>query len=235
MHYWFLDVILLTVITVIVWISMKKGFLKASYHALATIITILLVFAFQMPFQEYLEQSSLGDLVQEKVSLSVRTSMEENPEVKNAQSDESGLEAAANALPLPDFLHKFLNQMIRQQSENFETLKISVADSLTDMVSSVILQLVSIVLLFLLVRLGLYLLFLLLQSMAKLPVLRFFNKALEIVMGAVNALLAVYLVCALVMLLTPVKSAEHLNEVINQTYLVKYFYQNNLLMTIFLN
>ena len=235
MHYWFLDVILLVVITVIVWISMKKGFLKASYHALATIITILLVFAFQMPFQEYLEQSSLGDLVQEKVSLSVRTSMEENPEVKNAQSDESGLEAAANALPLPDFLHNFLNQMIRQQSENFETLKISVADSLTDMVSSVILQLVSIVLLFLLVRLGLYLLFLLLQSMAKLPVLRFFNKALGIVMGAVNALLAVYLVCTLVMLLTPVKSAEHLNEVINQTYLVKYFYQNNLLMTIFLN
>ncbi|MBE7045536.1 MAG: hypothetical protein E7397_08385 [Ruminococcaceae bacterium] len=234
MGYWILDILLVAVIACVVWFSMKKGFIKASYHAISVLVTILVVFAFQAPFQEFLEESALGDLVREKVAITVNQTVSEHEELQSAQADENALLMLIENLPLPEFIHKFLEDTIIAQSKNLENLKEGLAESVTKMVSSVLMQLVSIVLLFLLVRLGLFILFRILNAVAKLPVINFFNKVLGAVMGAINALLVVYIACALVMLLTPVSAAEPLNEAINQTYLLKYFYQNNLLMTIFL-
>lgn len=233
MHY-ILDLVLIGIITAAVLIAKRRGFLKSSYNVLSLVITAVLIIALQESFCTYLEGSALGTAVRTKVEEQVMgTAGEEMAQIEDTEDAETAVKVG-EMMGLPSFLMNFLDEKLEKQAEAVETMKNDALAVLTDAVTEMILKIVSILLLFAVVRVGVFLLLRLLDLLFKLPVLHGINSFLGMLIGAVNGLLIVFILCALLTLLVPTDSMSALGEVIDKTLLVKYFYNNNLLIELFI-
>lgn len=233
MNYIF-DLVLIGIITASVLVAKRRGFLKSSYTVLSLIISAVLIVTLQQPFTEYLSSSALGQTVRDKVQLQVMGTAEKQMTDINAEEDEETAVKVGEMMGLPSFLMDFLDEKLEKQTEAVETMKNDALAVLTDTVTEVILKIASIILLFLAVRLGVFLLLRLLDIIFKLPLLSGVNSFLGMIVGALNGLLIVYIICALLTLLAPTESLSMLSEIVDETLIVKYFYDNNLLIEMFI-
>ncbi len=233
MHYIF-DIVLIAIITASVIISKRRGFLKSSYTVLSLIISAVLIVTLQQPFTDYLSTSALGETVREKVSEQVMgVSEEEMAEIEDTEDAETAVKVG-EMMGLPVFLMDFLDEKLEKQAEAVENMKNDALTVLTETVTEVILKIASIILLFLIVRLGVFLLLRLLDLIFKFPLLSGVNSFMGMLIGAFNGLLIVYIICALLTLLAPTEALSSIGEVVDSTILVKYFYNNNLLIELFI-
>lgn len=233
MNYIF-DVVLIAIITASVIVCKKRGFLKSSYTVLSLIISAVLIVTLQQPFTDYLTGSALGQTVREKVEKQVMgVSEEEIAEIEDTEDAETAVKVG-EMMGLPVFMMDFLDEKLEKQAQAVETMKNDALAVLTDTVTEVILKIASIILLFLLVRLGVFLLLRLLDLIFKFPLLSGVNSFLGILIGALNGLLIVYIICALLTLLAPTEALSSIGDIVDSTIIVKYFYHNNLLIELFI-
>ncbi len=225
-----LDAILIAVIVCFVAASAKKGFIRASRSIVALLLTAILLTSLQPVVLNFLQQSPLGDNIKLMVSKNVtKTYEKENlPQDTDTTDTEQSL-LICEALSLPSFLSDSIETSIKQMSE----IKNNVMEVITDSISLLILRLLSIILLFLAVRLFVFLILKLLESLFGLPGLKTINRTLGAAIGIFNALLSVYIICGAVSILTPLDKLQAVQTAIDSTYVLKYFYDNNLLMSLF--
>ncbi len=233
MNYIF-DLVLIGIITASVLVARRRGFLKSSYTVLSLIISAVLIVTLQQPFTDYLTSSALGQTVREKVELQVLgTAEDEMPQISGEEDEETAVKVG-EMMGLPTFLMDFLDEKLEKQAQAVETMKNDALTVLTDTVTEVILKIASIILLFLAVRLGVFLLLRLLDIIFKLPLLSGVNSFMGMIVGALNGLLIVYILCAILTLLAPTESLSVIGDVVDKTLIVKYFYDNNLLIELFI-
>lgn len=233
MHY-IIDLITIGIITGAVLIGKRKGFLKSSYNVLSFVITAILVVSLQDPFCDFLAQSTLGENIRLSVFEQVTGKAEENQEAFTESEDVSSVSQIGEEMGLPDFMMKFFDEKLEEQTQAVETIKNSALATLADAVTELILKIISILLLFVIVRISVFLLLQILGALFKLPVLKSINSVLGILIGTVNGLIVIYIVCAVITLLIPSDSLGVVVEMIDSTLLTKYFYNNNLLIEIFI-
>lgn len=227
MSIWILaDLILVAFTAFMCCRSMKKGFLKSSYAGAASFAAIVLVFTMHTPFEGYIENSAIGDTVREKIRVSVETSL-----YANDATGEESVEAATGKMNLPSFMFDWIDNAIKTQKQSLNEVKQNMADSITEMIFPYVMQILSVVLLYILIRLMIWLIFVVLRLIFEIPILGKADKLLGALLGGINAVLIIYGVSALLMLLTPLASADALEMGINSTYLYKYFYYNNIITT----
>jgi hypothetical protein len=60
------------------------------------------------------------------------------------------------------------------------------------------------------------------------------DKFAGLIMGVGNALLIIYISSGLVMLFTPLGKMQSVDNFIQSTYILRYFYENNYLLNLFI-
>ena len=224
------DIALVAVIGICVGVSAKRGFIKSSRTVLAIILTALLLITMQAPVINYLQGSVVGEKVHELVTKNITKTYEKNQlseETDTTDTEQSLL--ICETMSLPKFMAHGIQTQIKQMSE----IKNNVLDLLSDTISNFIIKILATVLLFLVVRFFVFLFLKILDSLFSLPGLRTINKTMGAVIGIFNALLAVYIICGLVSLLTPIENLKLVQDAVDSTYLLKHFYDNNLLLSLF--
>ena len=83
------------------------------------------------------------------------------------------------------------------------------------------------------VKFFVFLLLKILESLFKLPGLKTINRLLGAGLGVINALLLIYIICGAVSLFAPADKLVLIEETVQNTYILKYFYENNLLLSLF--
>lgn len=235
MSVWILaDVLLLALIAFLGYRSMKTGFLKSSYAGIASFAALILVFGFHTPFQGYVENSVIGDTVRDKIRLSVENSLLTNTDISTSDTGAEAAKEAVSGLKLPGFMSEWVTNAIETQKQSFDNVRDNLIDSITQMIYPYVMQLLSIILLYIVIRISMWIVFVVLKIIFEIPILGTADKLLGAAIGGVNALLIIYVVSALLMLLTPVSSMGALEQGINSTFIYKYFYYNNLITTIFM-
>lgn len=209
--------------------SMKRGFLKSSYSGVASLLTIALVFCLHTSFEGYIENSVIGDTVRDKIRISVQASLYAG----NAENAESTAEAAEK-IKLPGFLEDLVADAVNAQKQNVGEIKENVTESITEIIFPFVMKILSVALLYILIRLTLKLIFIALKLIFEIPILGMADKLLGAALGGINALLIIYFFSALLMLLTPVDLTNTLESGINSGFLYKYFYYNNIIITMLL-
>lgn len=231
---WFLaDILVLIIIGVFGYFSMKKGFLQSSYNGISSFIAILLVFSLHTPFQGYLENSFVGDTVKDKIRTNVETSLYKDPDINKQNPDVNDTQKVVDGLDLPDFLTSLVESSIENQKNNYNTFKDNLTESITDIIFPVVMQILSIIFLYFGIRLLLWIGLIVLKLFAEIPLFGTLDRALGVVVGGVNALLTIYIVSFLISLLIPSKALIDVELGINSTLLYKYFYFNNLITNLF--
>lgn len=233
MSVWLLaDVLVLAVIAFFCSKSMKKGFLKSSYSGVASFAALVLVFSFHAPFEGYIEHSFIGDTVREKIRLSVESSI--SVDTGGAEASASEAKETVREMKLPNVISDWIENAIESQKQTLGAVKEDITEGVTGMIFPYVMQIISVILLYVLIRLLMWIVFMMLKMIFEIPILGNADKLLGAAVGGINALLIIYILSAALMLFTPLAYTQALENGINSTYLYKYFYYNNLITTIFL-
>lgn len=225
------DAILLAVIIFCIVRAAKKGFLASSRSIVALILTAILLTAMQPTVLTYLQSSALGENIRETVAKNVMKSYEKEqlPEDADTTDTETAV-MICNSLGLPEFMASGIKDGIKDMSE----IKNNVMEVISDAISITILKVLSVIILFILVRIIVFLALKLLETLFTLPGLKTINKTLGACIGIINAIIVVYILCGAVTLFTPTDKMPAVSETVSQTMIVKYFYENNILMSLFI-
>lgn len=225
-----LDIILAAIILFFVIVSSKKGFISSSKNIITLILTVTLLASMQGVVLEALQNSPLGDNIKKTVSENVMKTYEAEQIPENVDtSDTEKSVMICRAMSLPTFLSDSIEESIRQMSE----IKNNVMEVITDAITSLIMRIIALLLLFILVRIFVFLAVKFLESLFQLPGLKTINRTLGAVIGVINALLAVYIICGAIGIFVPTDKLSVISRIVDQTMLLKYFYNNNLLFSLF--
>ena len=225
-----LDLGIIAVITASCMIAKNKGFLKSSNTILSLVVSAVLIVTLLDPFTEYLIKSPIGERIGEKISYKVEDTAEDE---ELTVEDKDSAEEFGKVMGLPVFMTSIVGDKIEEQTKKMEEIKNDALTAVSDAVLEVVLKILAIILLFLLVKIGVFLLLKLLDAVFKLPLLSGINSALGIFIGLINGILAVYVICAVMALFVPSASMEAVTQAIDNTIIFKYFYNNNLLIELF--
>ncbi len=210
-----LDLIVIAIIILAFVINFRRGLIKSVWKIVALVLTIVLAITLKAPMVNFLAETEFADhiysSVQERISIDV--------------GEEELVQVGENA-GLPDYL---VAEMINVTNLN-DGLSNVVNDGTNEIarrLTMLMLRIISIVILFILIRLLLAAAFTILNTVTKLPLLSQANRLLGGLFGVINSLAIIYIACAVLSLL-PLN--DRLYDLINQSYIVKYFYNYNILL-----
>ena len=225
------DGILILAIVLCVVFSMKKGFISASKSILALILTAVLLSSMQPQVLGFLQSTAASESIRNMVSKNISSSYQKQQLPEDADTtDTQNTEKICTSLGFP----KFMENSIKKTVSGMTEIKNNVMEVITDAVTLMILKVIAMILVFLLVRIFVFLLLKILQGLFELPGLKTINRSLGAVLGVINALLLIYIICGAVSLFAPAEKLILIEETVKSTYLLKYFYENNLLMSLFI-
>lgn len=213
-----LDLIVIGLIILSFIISAKKGLVKSIWKITALVVTIVLVTALRMPAVEYIAGTNISDTVYDFISEKL-TLESENPieSVQNTEEDEA-------KSVIPEFLLEEL-----QKSSDADRLAQSInrgTDAVTRRLTLYALNIIVTAGLFIIIRVLLMAAFTIINTIVKLPLINQANALLGGLLGAVNMLAIIYIACAFI----PLFAEGEIAGLINESILVKYFYNYNILL-----
>lgn len=193
----------------------SKGFLKSTQTILSLVLTVVLFSMFSPVFEGVIADSAIGDYVNEQVNGAI-VKEDETKEIAD-----SGL---------PDFMEESLNKTIK----NIDDTKNDMMRGVADETSALIIRIVASVLLFFAVKIAVSLVFKLLELFCHLKIFGFANGFLGIIVGLVNATIAIYITCAVIAVLLPPEYGIAFKEAVARTYITKIFYNDNIIIKMFM-
>ncbi len=225
-----LDIILIAIIIFCVAFSAKKGFIGASKSIIALLLTLVLMTTMQGVMLEFLQSTKIGDSVKTTVSKNITKTYEKEqlPQDANTADTQTAV-MICESLSLPSFLEKGVQSTLTEMAE----IKNNVLEVITDYITLLVLRILALLLLYILVRIFVFIVLKILESLFTLPGLRTLNRGLGMAIGILNSLIIIYILCGAVALFTPMDSLAGIKDMVDATYLVKYFYNNNFLLSLF--
>ncbi len=199
-----LDIALIAILAISAFVMSGKGLFKIIYKIASIVVTIVAVIMFSGAAEDFVASSALGSKINESVEYYVLS-----------EDVTSGTESLEE---MPEYLTETVN--------NIKTN--TVAPAITDIIISIVCA----VLIYLIVKILLYILFFFVKGLFRLPVLKQVNRLAGMCVGLISGLIIVYIVCAVASI--NIANSAEIRRIIDKKYLVRYFYDNNLLMGIFI-
>ena len=215
------------------------GFVKTVFSTFGFIIAITLATNVTPSVSAALNSSPLYGIINEQVHNGLFGTEESEPaghdETYISDGDQSGLtgseEAIIESLPLPSFVK---NSLILNNNQNvYDTLGISAfEDYVSAYITRLIIQALGYLIVFIIVTLFLKIVVTALDLIAKLPVLRTFNKAGGFIFGVVNGLVVLWIICIVLAMLSGTEIGQTAYAMINESAFLKIVYNSNPLLRI---
>jgi len=209
------DLVAVAVILLCFIINLKKGLIKCIYKIVSLGVTVALVFVFMEPVEQMIERTGFGIKIDEAVYNLVITEDKYNEET--GKIDKADDTAALNNLPV------YIENSVSEFKEG----------AIAPAVSNVVKKLMAGIIIFIIAKILLSLLFMLIDGLFRLPGLKTVNMLLGGAVGILYGIVVIYLLCGVISL--DVSHSLELREIIDKTFVVKYFYDYNIIMNLFLS
>lgn len=222
-----LDAIVLAVILGCAVAAWRKGFIRAALGFLPMLAALIGTKFVSPSVGRVLRGTPLFG----KLSASIQSSMGLDTAIQEEAMETQT--AFIEGMPLPDFLKEALlenNNPVIYQLLDVESLKEYIAGFL----ANVCLNVLSVVLAFVLIYIGVTVVLNALHLFSKLPVLNFFNRCSGFLVGGAKGLFFVWIGC---MVLTYFQCSAKLDGVfaaMEHTFAAQYLYENNILLYLIL-
>ena len=227
-----LDAALILALIVSVIIGARRGLLKTVWKMGAWVIVIICVIALKTPFTNMLAQTDAAADVYNSITEKITPVFTDNlyaGEVTNEQKTD-----IAESLHLPKIV---VSQMLKDYDAQAVMTGTTTAvnravDNIARAITMTIIGFVAAVILFILVKIALFIIYRILKAFSKLPVINTANGMLGAIWGFVSMALVIYIICAIVSFAAADNDAVY--QMITETYIVKYFYNYNILLQLFI-
>jgi Colicin V production protein. len=222
------DYVVLAIIIGFGLAGLVKGLVLSVFKIASFFIAIVLSVKLYPKAADFLAKTPLYDNIKASILKSLLGRYEAAVPV-SSQDGASALDTVVNRLALPDFIKKSIIEKIPAPSDIIDVS--TILGNISDEMAKVIISILGVVLLFILIRLGIFIIGFILKGVTRLPVIRELDRFGGLAFGALEGILMVYILFAVLMLFNSSVQFKHIFENIESSVLANNFYQNNIIIS----
>lgn len=225
------DIFVLAVILVSGYLGFKKGFMLSLLKLVSFFIAVIVA----VKFSPLVAKILAGTFIFTKIKSGIYDKLMLQQEGHMSAANEGAAataESVVDGLKLPEFLKDLISDKVVGNMPNVGELidYASIVDKISDVLANFIISIISVILLYIIARIALIFAKSIIKKVSKLPVLKQADKLGGFAFGAVEGLLTVYIVFAVLMLFHATPLFRGFFESIETSVLAKYFYENNFIV-----
>ncbi len=208
-----IDLIIAGIIALCVIVGYAKGLTGALIKIVSFVLSLIIAFILYMPLSNYIiNNTQIDNMIENTIRESI---LKKDDQTKKEEN-------------MPTAITDYINQKVEDASNS---VKENVINSTAKDVSQTIVRAGTWIMLFIIARIALIVLKFITALIAKLPVIKQFDKLGGIIYGLLEGLVITYLALALISFITPMTKGN-LSSDINKSYIGSRMYNNNLLLKI---
>lgn len=208
----------------------RRGLIKTVFSLFSVIVAMVVTATVAPMISKQLQNNeTVYAFVEDKVTASLDVYIEDMEESSVAVQNE-----VIQGLPLPEAVKDML-----VENKNAEVYQAMAVEGLRDYVikyiTGVVINAGSFIVVFIVVNIAIRILAVLLDIISKLPVLNTLNKTGGAVIGFLQGMLVIWLLCIVLMAFSSTELAQDVYGQINASKILTYIYDNNLLLETVIN
>ena len=207
-----LDLVVLGIILLNVFICYQKGLVKLAVGLVAVLVSIILALILYKPVSNLIiDKTEIDNKIGNAIIENFTTETEDNE-----QLEDNGFMKYIEKY-VDDTVNKTKNEIVTEAAGTIAVKVINVG---------------VIILIFIVARLILIVLTFITDLITELPIIKQFNDIGGVLYGIVKALLIIYVILAIAFFIIYVTGNTTISEAISNSYITKFFYNNNILLNI---
>ena len=221
------DAVVIGIIMIFAIVGLKNGFIYSIFRLASFFLSIILSVKFYPVVSRELMKTTLYTNMKHSIQ---RNLMLQQPQLQEAGNGvgHAGTEAVIEKLHLPEFIKDVLLDRIPNPSRLVDMTKI--ADAVSGELARLVIDVISLFLLYVLIRIALVFLRFILQGISKLPVFKQMDKMGGVALGSLEGLLTIYIVFAVLMLFHSSPQFTPVFDMIDNSLIARFFYENNFIV-----
>lgn len=207
-----LDVIIVAIIALNVYLCYKKGLVNLAVGLIAFVAALILAVIFYKPVTNIItEKTQFDETIENFIVDSFSTETTDGSQVQYVS--------------VLGYLENYIGEAIG------ETQNQIVTDTAATLSVKVI-NLISFIAIFTIVRVALFALTLIADAITSLPILKQLNEVGGVLYGLVKGLIIIYVALAIVFFVIGLTANTTISDIIESSYVTKIFYNNNILLNL---
>ena len=207
-----LNIILVAIIAINVFICYKKGLVKLAVGLIAVLVSVILAVLLYKPVSNIIISNTELD---EKIKSAITENFV-NEEETTEETEDNGF---------MKYIEKYVEDPINKT-------KNEIVIEASGVIATKLIDIIAMVSIFIVARLVLILLTFVTDMITSLPILKQFNELGGILYGLIKALLIIYVLLAIAFFIVYTTGSTGLADAIANSFITKFFYNNNLLLSI---
>ncbi len=223
------DYVVIGIIGVFALIGLFKGFIMSVYRLVSFVVCIFLSIKLSPVLARYVEKTPVFDRIKGAIVSNLEIwSKNALSSPQAAQTSAEGTEKLLGTIPMPEIFKSSLLKNVPSPSELIDVK--SILDAVGSELAGMIISVLCLIVLYFVLRLIFYIAGKLLRGISELPVFKQINKLGGLILGALQGVLAVYILCAVLVLFNSNPGLAPVFEGIESSAVASGFYGNNFIV-----
>ena len=205
------DVILFSIIVLNVFIGYKKGLIKVALNIFAFFIAIIATLILFKPISNLvINNTQIDDKIKEAIIITASRNQEQK------ESNENN-----------GFIQEYIENEIKSKAEE---VKNSAIESIAGAISIRVIEILTWIILFIVIRIALILLKFLSETISEIPIIKQFNEIGGIVYGIIKSAVIIIFILTIIFIISSIYGNGKINDAIEESYVTKFLYNNNIVV-----
>ena len=214
-----IDLIIAAILGISIFFGYKNGLTKSLIKIVSFIIAIIIAAILFKPVSNFIiEKTEIDDNIKQAVVNLVIKDVEEEGKVKEDTN-------------LPKAMVDYINESVENTIEDTKT---NIVNKSAEKIAETAINVGTAIILFIIARIILLVITALTDILTDLPVIKQLDKTGGVLYGIIKALLIIFVIFALISLISPALEKTEIIKSINQSFIGSFLYNNNILLNIVL-
>lgn len=214
-----IDLVIVAIIALCIFLGYRRGLTGSLLKIISFILALVIAFILFKPVSNFIIDNTNWD---ENLEQAIRQTVMEEGQVETTEEDEE-------KGSMPDVMMNYINEAVENAGNE---AKNAIVDSAARNIAVTIINIAVLIGLYLIARIVLLLVRGLTSLIAKLPVIKQFDKLGGIIYGLLQSLIIIYVILAMVSFASPMMEDSGIIDGIQKSFVGSALYNNNLLLKI---
>lgn len=216
------DIIIIAFIILCIALGYHKGLTGSLLKIVSFVLALVIAFVLFKPISGFIIDNTNWD---ENLEQSIRNMALNQGEKDNTKPNDEKTEE--NQSNMPNVIVDYINQAVEEAGEG---AKEAIIEATARNIAITIINALVLISLFIIARIVLFFIKGLAELITKLPVIKQFDKLGGIIYGMLEALVALYIILAVISFMNPLISNMGIIDAIQKSFIGSMMYNNNLLL-----
>ena len=224
-----IDIAVISIVLFSVYIGYKKGFIRAAISLVSFFVAIGVALMFYKPLSVILTENTLiDDWIIENISIIGENEEKISNDTKvDYIENEEDTTSEKNILQLLEYLPTtFITNF------DIDEIKNSAKEEISYRISELIMNLMSLIIIYVVVKVTLAIATIVLNGIMQIPVLKQLNEILGMILGAILGFIQIYIAFAVITFVSSLCDISNIIEMIKLSSFARILFENNLIINL---